>query len=77
MVLMRAFTQRLHTIEVMARKGRDTLRFGPMRPVGLPHPETGEIPYAVVQLRYENREGTMVSPVGFQTRMRWGSRNWY
>ena len=61
-------------IEVMARKGRDTLRFGPMRPVGLPHPETGEIPYAVVQLRYENREGTMVSPVGFQTRMRWGEQ---
>lgn len=61
-------------IEVMARKGRDTLRFGPMRPVGLPHPETGQIPYAVVQLRNENREGTMVSPVGFQTRMRWGEQ---
>ncbi len=61
-------------IEVMARKGRDTLRFGPMRPVGLPHPQTGEVPYAVVQLRYENREGTMVSPVGFQTRMRWGEQ---
>ena len=61
-------------IEVMARKGRDTLRFGPMRPVGLPHPETNQIPYAVVQLRNENREGTMVSPVGFQTRMRWGEQ---
>lgn len=61
-------------IEVMARKGRDTLRFGPMRPVGLPNPETGQVPYAVVQLRNENREGTMVSPVGFQTRMRWGEQ---
>jgi len=61
-------------IEVMARKGQDTLRFGPMRPVGLPNPRTGQIPYAVVQLRNENREGTMVSPVGFQTRMRWGEQ---
>jgi len=61
-------------IEVMARKGKDTLRFGPMRPVGLPHPETGQVPYAVVQLRKENREGTMVSMVGFQTRMRWGEQ---
>ncbi|MGE5544731.1 MAG: methylenetetrahydrofolate--tRNA-(uracil(54)-C(5))-methyltransferase (FADH(2)-oxidizing) TrmFO [Bacillota bacterium] len=61
-------------IEVMARKGRDTLRFGPMRPVGLRHPITGQVPYAVAQLRYENREGTMVSLVGFQTRMRWGEQ---
>ncbi len=61
-------------IEVMARKGKDTLRFGPMRPVGLPHPKTGQVPYAVVQLRRENREGTMVSMVGFQTRMRWGEQ---
>lgn len=61
-------------IEVMARKGQDTLRFGPMRPVGLPNPRTGQVPYAVVQLRNENREGTMVSPVGFQTRMRWGEQ---
>ncbi len=61
-------------IEVMARKGRDTLRFGPMRPVGLPCPETLQEPYAVVQLRYENKEGTMASLVGFQTRMRWGSQ---
>ncbi|NLB18974.1 MAG: FADH(2)-oxidizing methylenetetrahydrofolate--tRNA-(uracil(54)-C(5))-methyltransferase TrmFO [Syntrophomonadaceae bacterium] len=61
-------------IEVMARKGRDTLRFGPMRPVGLPDPKSGKIPYAVVQLRNENQEGTMVSPVGFQTRMKWGEQ---
>jgi len=61
-------------IEVMARKGKDTLRFGPMRPVGLPHPKSGQVPYAVVQLRMENREGTMVSMVGFQTRMRWGEQ---
>ncbi|NLV16996.1 MAG: methylenetetrahydrofolate--tRNA-(uracil(54)-C(5))-methyltransferase (FADH(2)-oxidizing) TrmFO [Syntrophomonadaceae bacterium] len=61
-------------IEVMARKGRDTLRFGPMRPVGLPDPRNDKVPYAVVQLRNENREGTMVSPVGFQTRMKWGEQ---
>ena len=61
-------------IEVMARKGKDTLRFGPMRPVGLPHPESGQVPYAVVQLRQDNREGTMFSMVGFQTRMKWGEQ---
>jgi methylenetetrahydrofolate--tRNA-(uracil-5-)-methyltransferase len=61
-------------IEVMARKGKDNLRFGPMRPVGLPHPESGQVPYAVVQLRQDNREGTMFSMVGFQTRMKWGEQ---
>lgn len=58
-------------VEVMAGRGRDTLRFGPLKPVGLPHPETGRIPHAVVQLRPENREKTAYNMVGFQTRLRW------
>lgn len=61
-------------IEVLARRGEDTLRFGPMRPVGLADPRTGRTPYAVVQLRRENREGTMFNLVGFQTRMRRGEQ---
>ena len=56
-------------IEVMCERGADTLRFGPMKPVGLAHPETCEVPYAVVQLRAENREGTMYNMVGFQTKL--------
>ena len=56
-------------IEVMCERGRDTLRFGPMKPVGLAHPVTGEIPHAVVQLRAENRVGTMYNLVGFQTKL--------
>ena len=56
-------------IEVMAGRGADTLRYGPMKPVGLPHPETGKEAYAVVQLRRENREGTMYNLVGFQTHL--------
>lgn len=56
-------------IEVMCSRGEDTLRFGPMKPVGLAHPETGEIPYAVVQLRAENNEQTMYNLVGFQTKL--------
>ncbi|MDX1661679.1 MAG: methylenetetrahydrofolate--tRNA-(uracil(54)-C(5))-methyltransferase (FADH(2)-oxidizing) TrmFO, partial [Gemmatimonadota bacterium] len=58
-------------IEEMARRGRETLRYGPMKPVGLPHPETGEIAHAVLQLRKENVEGTMFNLVGCQTRMRY------
>jgi methylenetetrahydrofolate--tRNA-(uracil-5-)-methyltransferase len=58
-------------VEAMARRGRDTLRFGPLKPVGLPDPKTGRIPYAVVQLRPENREKTAYNMVGFQTRLRW------
>ncbi|MCX7845034.1 MAG: methylenetetrahydrofolate--tRNA-(uracil(54)-C(5))-methyltransferase (FADH(2)-oxidizing) TrmFO [Dictyoglomaceae bacterium] len=58
-------------IEVMAKRGIDTLRFGPMRPVGLPNPRTGKEPYAVVQLRPENKYKTLYSLVGFQTRLRW------
>jgi len=56
-------------IEVMAARGVDTLRFGPMKPVGLAHPRTGQVPHAVVQLRAENREGTMYNMVGFQTKL--------
>jgi len=57
-------------IEEMARRGRDTLRFGPMKPVGLRHPGTGREPHAVVQLRREDRAGQMWNMVGFQTRLR-------
>ena len=58
-------------IEVMAERGLDTLRFGPLKPVGLPHPETGEQFHAVVQLRQENELGTLYNLVGFQTKMTW------
>lgn len=56
-------------IEVLAERGDDTLRFGPMKPVGLVDPRTGREPYAVVQLRMENREGTLFNLVGFQTKL--------
>ncbi len=56
-------------VEVMASRGEDTLRYGPMKPVGIHHPETGERYYAVVQLRRENEEGTMFNIVGFQTHL--------
>lgn len=56
-------------VEVMLARGDDTLRFGPMKPVGLPDPRTGRDPYAVVQLRMENREGTTYNLVGFQTKL--------
>ena len=56
-------------VEVMASRGYDTLRFGPMKPVGLPVPATGEDAFATVQLRRENREGTMYNIVGFQTHL--------
>ncbi len=58
-------------IEVMAARGVDTPRFGPMKPVGLPDPKTGRDPYAVVQLRAENRALTAYNLVGFQTRLKW------
>jgi methylenetetrahydrofolate--tRNA-(uracil-5-)-methyltransferase len=57
-------------VEEMARRGRETLRFGPMKPVGLPDPRTGREPYAVLQLRREDRAGQMWNLVGFQTRLR-------
>ena len=56
-------------VEVICSRGPDTLRFGPMKPVGLPDPRTGKDPYAVVQLRMENREGTTYNMVGFQTKL--------
>ncbi len=58
-------------VEVMALRGKDTLRFGPMKPVGLVDPRTGKEPYAVVQLRIENRNATAYNLVGFQTRLKW------
>jgi methylenetetrahydrofolate--tRNA-(uracil-5-)-methyltransferase len=61
-------------IEVMARRGVDTLRFGPMKPVGLVDPRTGREPYAVVQLRQDNLAGDHFSLVGFQTQIKWGDQ---
>jgi methylenetetrahydrofolate--tRNA-(uracil-5-)-methyltransferase len=61
-------------VEVMGRRGIDTLRFGPMRPVGLVDPRTGQRAWAVVQLRQENREGTIYGLVGCQTRLKWGEQ---
>lgn len=58
-------------VEEMADRGDDVLRFGPLKPVGLRDPRTGTTPYAVVQLRKENREGTAYNLVGFQTRLSW------
>ena len=58
-------------VEVMARRGRDTLRFGPMKPIGLTDPRTGRRPFAVVQLRQDNAEGTHYNIVGFQTQLAW------
>ncbi|MCR5263516.1 MAG: methylenetetrahydrofolate--tRNA-(uracil(54)-C(5))-methyltransferase (FADH(2)-oxidizing) TrmFO [Clostridiales bacterium] len=58
-------------IEEMAKRGRDTIRFGPLKPVGISHPVTGERYYAVVQLRSENAEKTMYNIVGFQTHLTW------
>jgi len=61
-------------VEVMLERGEQTLRFGPMKPVGLPDPRTDKEPYAVVQLRKENREGTMFNMVGFQTKLTYGEQ---
>jgi methylenetetrahydrofolate--tRNA-(uracil-5-)-methyltransferase len=61
-------------IEVMAHRGVDTLRFGPMKPVGLVDPRTGRAPYAVVQLRQDNIAGDHYSLVGFQTQIKWGEQ---
>ena len=57
-------------VEVMAQRGQDTLRFGPMKPVGLRDPRTGHRPWAVLQLRRENAQGTMYNLVGFQTNLK-------
>lgn len=61
-------------IEVMARRGRQTVLFGPMKPVGLINPHTGRLPYAVVQLRQDNAAGTLYNLVGFQTHLKWGEQ---
>ena len=61
-------------VEIMAERGIETLRFGPMKPVGLIDPRTGEEPYAVVQLRQDNQLGTLYNMVGFQTKMKWGDQ---
>ena len=61
-------------IEVMAARGEMVMAFGPMKPVGLVDPRTGREPFAAVQLRAENREGTMFNLVGFQTRLKWGEQ---
>ena len=58
-------------VEVMARRGRDTLRYGPLKPRGLRDPKTGKEPYAVVQLRRDNAQGTIYNLVGFQTHLKW------
>lgn len=61
-------------VEVMARRGEDTLRFGPLKPVGLIDPRNGKENYAVVQLRKDNAEGTLYNIVGFQTHLTWGEQ---
>ncbi len=61
-------------IEVMAERGRETLRFGPMKPVGLTNPHSEKKPYAVVQLRRDNKLGTLYNIVGFQTKMKYGAQ---
>ncbi|MBU7592105.1 FADH(2)-oxidizing methylenetetrahydrofolate--tRNA-(uracil(54)-C(5))-methyltransferase TrmFO [Metabacillus halosaccharovorans] len=61
-------------IEVMAQRGRKTMLFGPLKPVGLEDPKTGKRPYAVVQLRQDDAAGTLYNIVGFQTHLKWGSQ---
>ena len=61
-------------VEVMARRGVDTLRYGPLKPVGLTDPKTGKEPYAVVQLRKDNATGSIYNLVGFQTHLKWGEQ---
>jgi methylenetetrahydrofolate--tRNA-(uracil-5-)-methyltransferase len=61
-------------IEVMAKRGKQTCLFGPMKPVGLIDPRTGKLPHAVVQLRQDNAAGTLYNLVGFQTHLKWGEQ---
>ena len=61
-------------VEVLAKRGEDTMRFGPLKPVGLTNPHTGKRPYAVVQLRAENSQGTLYNLVGFQTNLKFGEQ---
>ena len=69
-----AYFQGCMPIEAIAERGRESLRFGPMRPVGLRDPRTGRRPWAVVQLRQETRDGTLFGLVGFQTQLRYGEQ---
>ena len=61
-------------VEILCGRGRQTLAFGPLKPVGLVNPRTGREPYAVVQLRQDNEQGTLYNMVGFQTRLKWGEQ---
>lgn len=61
-------------VEIMANRGKDTLRFGPLKPVGFDDPRTGRRPYAVVQLRQDNKEGNIYNIVGFQTNLKFGEQ---
>ncbi len=61
-------------IEIMAKRGEDTLRFGPLKPVGFTDPRTNDRPYAIVQLRQDNQEGTLFNMVGFQTNLKFGEQ---
>ncbi len=69
------FFQGCQPVEAIAASGRDSLRFGPMKPVGLTDPRTGRRPWAVVQLRRETRTGTAMNLVGFQTKLRYGAQS--
>lgn len=62
-------------IEIMAKRGEDTLRFGPLKPVGFDDPRTAKRPYAIVQLRQDDKEGTIYNLVGFQTNLKFGEQN--
>ncbi|MBO8137984.1 MAG: FADH(2)-oxidizing methylenetetrahydrofolate--tRNA-(uracil(54)-C(5))-methyltransferase TrmFO [Desulfotomaculum sp.] len=78
-VLLKEFEKEVHfegcmPVEAMAARGRETLLFGPLKPVGLIDPRTGRCPYAVVQLRQDNAEGTLYNMVGFQTNLKWGEQ---
>jgi methylenetetrahydrofolate--tRNA-(uracil-5-)-methyltransferase len=61
-------------VETMAKRGPQTLLFGPLKPVGLVDPRTGKLPHAVVQLRQDNKEATLYNIVGFQTHLKWGEQ---
>ena len=61
-------------VEIMAARGKETLCFGPLKPKGLPNPKTGKEPYAVLQLRRDNTEGTLYNLVGFQTNLKFGEQ---
>ena len=61
-------------IEIMAKRGEETLRYGPLKPVGFIDPRTGERPYAIVQLRQDNKDGTLFNMVGFQTNLKFGEQ---